>query len=1157
MRIIALPIFFTLLLSSIGYSQSSMESFGRNRIQHKSFDWKFISTYNFDVYYYDGGKELAEFTAAYAESEFERVSNLVGFTPYSKIKLIVYLSPYDQHQSNIGIEESGTFVGGHTNFVKSRAEIAFEGNREEFKKAISKGMADVLISIMMYGGSLKDIVQSSYLLTLPRWFLEGAAEYIAEGWSMEMDNFIRDYFLRKNIKNPSAMEGKEAIIIGQSIWNYIARKYGDDNIANILNLTRIIRDEEESIESTFGISYRRFLRDWENYYRSMIEETNGPYVRPKKSLRVAKGFRKGVDINSVSISPRGEYLAYTKNNNGKYKVRIKRLNKFIPVKDKPSPDNVETEEQVNENYSDTTYSDGDPFRSDSTVVANDSISSSNVIADPEDSIQFADDSIAYSTENTAENQESNQDESDEENAKIGTSQKKEEDGKKELELSKEPEMILVPTKNHKTRTLDRGGSKALGGQHAADNIPLVNWRSPNILSYVVLKKGKPTMKLKNIKNGKKAKIDFSQFDEILSYDFSSNGKNIIISASRKGQSDIFIYSIGSERTMQITNDKYDDLYPHFLKGTSSIVFSSNRVADSLELAKSKSIKAKNNLNIFKYYKKGGKKFFEQLTKEGNNIMAIPYDHSNIFFLSDRKGINNLYRHNIDSNETYQVTNFLKNINAFSLNKDFNSFAYSMVEKGKENVYFAENFDFFESVDRNETPRKKILSAYSNKHDDKILINKETRQIEKEEDLDINEFRFESDIKKQKRKETLQKKEATVENKRNDIKYKGPYTYKGMFSVDKVISTLMIDPLRSLGLLLEGGMSDMFGNHKINSGIFLFSDFKSSSLFGEYLYLKHLIDIRARFDRESYHFETQTAFQRYTLNRVAITGALPLSNSLRVGLTPFAVHTRFTDIATGFTPDTTQLYGGLRAELVYDNTHISGLNMIEGTRMKLAFEKYANVQSNLRNFSKLTFDLRHYQKIHKEIILATRFSHGQFIGNAKKSFMLGGMDNWLFNSINMGYKNNPLRIEPGLNNSDILFNEFVTTLRGFDYNTLFGPKYLLFNAELRVPLIRYLYNGTISSNFFRNLQFVGFTDIGTAWSGKNPFNNNNSINTTFIDGGDKFSATVTNFRNPFLIGYGMGARSMFLGYYTKLDVAWGLLDYKVLPTRFYLTFGFDF
>jgi hypothetical protein len=81
-------------------------------------------------------------------------------------------------------------------------------------------------------------------------------------------------------------------------------------------------------------------------------------------------------------------------------------------------------------------------------------------------------------------------------------------------------------------------------------------------------------------------------------------------------------------------------------------------------------------------------------------------------------------------------------------------------------------------------------------------------------------------------------------------------------------------------------------------------------------------------------------------------------------------------------------------------------------------------------------------------------------------------------------------------------------------------------------------------------------MGSAWTGGNPFTTDNSINTrTFKDG--PFNVTVVNYDSPFLIGYGFGARTIFLGYYLKLDVAQGLRNNTTTPLNYYLTLGYDF
>ncbi|MEM1138227.1 MAG: BamA/TamA family outer membrane protein, partial [Bacteroidota bacterium] len=148
------------------------------------------------------------------------------------------------------------------------------------------------------------------------------------------------------------------------------------------------------------------------------------------------------------------------------------------------------------------------------------------------------------------------------------------------------------------------------------------------------------------------------------------------------------------------------------------------------------------------------------------------------------------------------------------------------------------------------------------------------------------------------------------------------------------------------------------------------------------------------------------------------------------------------------------------------------------------------------------------------------------------------------------------------NIDRLFIDFATNMRGFKYNQLSGNNFILLNAELRIPVLKYFYKGTITSNFFRNLQLVGFTDVGSAWTGISPFNRENALNTEIIPerarpGDLGFVARVKNFKNPFLVGYGAGIRTMLLGFYTKFDVAWGIEDETRQDPMYYLTLGHDF
>ena len=50
------------------------QSFGQNKVQYGNFDWKFIKSAHFNIYYYTEDVDLAEFTAEVAENAYEQIS---------------------------------------------------------------------------------------------------------------------------------------------------------------------------------------------------------------------------------------------------------------------------------------------------------------------------------------------------------------------------------------------------------------------------------------------------------------------------------------------------------------------------------------------------------------------------------------------------------------------------------------------------------------------------------------------------------------------------------------------------------------------------------------------------------------------------------------------------------------------------------------------------------------------------------------------------------------------------------------------------------------------------------------------------------------------------------------------------------------------------
>jgi hypothetical protein len=133
----------------------------------------------------------------------------------------------------------------------------------------------------------------------------------------------------------------------------------------------------------------------------------------------------------------------------------------------------------------------------------------------------------------------------------------------------------------------------------------------------------------------------------------------------------------------------------------------------------------------------------------------------------------------------------------------------------------------------------------------------------------------------------------------------------------------------------------------------------------------------------------------------------------------------------------------------------------------------------------------------------------------------------------------------------------TNLRGFDQNIRNGNTFALINSELRVPIFKYLLNRPIRSDFIRNFQIVAFGDVGTAWTGVNPYDSTNALNHRVLQYGNFLSITLYSQHDPMVGGFGFGMRSRILGYFLRADWAWGVQDGEIMDYKFYLSLSLDF
>lgn len=1116
-------IVFTLgiiLGSQVLHAQFDKERFGKNRIQHKEMDWYLYSSNNFEVYYYGGGMANAKMAIDYLEGEFDRLTQLIGYVAYTKPKVFIYNSPEELLQSNLNLNKDEYTIDGQTFFSRLLAEVAFPGNWEAFKKDLIYGTSKVIIEEMLYGSTIADAFQSNLINSFPEWYIEGAAMYLAHGWSREMDDYVRHYFREDKKAKLHRLQEKEAVLVGQSVWNFIVEKYGRRYISSVLNLSRINRNEENSIANTIGINYNSFKDQWRQFYVASNQQvlTNFKDISTTNEIAYTSPSVIG-GINDIKFSPDAKNLAYVINNGGKYKVQVR---------------------EISTGRERTIYSGG-------SVSIDQPVNLTNPVIAWKDTLNLA---IATFKRGTTTLRS---------RAIDGSSQDKIflRNITQILSLdfnSTGRNMVLSAISNGKTDLFSlnaRGQGRRITNDFFDYLTPI--FLNDSTIVYASNFTALPDSVLTKAPDVKILPDYFNIFridlgDTLVTTKLTNvnnqntrprvmNGNNILHLSDQSGITNLMRLSISNGISSQVSA---------FNKSLESFDYSSrlNRIAYSYRVGNQSKLVVEAFSNTDQFTTSTPRIQLSQAKSLNERIAARRAEQPETPKTEPLRGLNDRSREVLEKDTIFNQPIEDLRLGSFSRGNVVSASLDTLPKSG------------------NQTGR----------------INTDRLKFQRKGGLDTENYTFDTipDLSLD------QKRQSMVSASRNNIldnfrkqgmqkQVVGPRNMTPQFITSSLKTFFVVDPLRGFGISLNGKMSDLLDNHSFQGGLMTTLDFKSGAdVYFEYEYLKHRIDFRGRFDRKTIQVsESDLFFQKYALTKTEITVSYPLSVHSRFSLAPFIAKSQYFNlnqdsILRGTQPDQNNFnvnYAGGKAEFVIDKTQQLGLYMQQGLKVKLGAVHYQGLNNAERSFSNVYLDFRNYQKIHKNITFATRLYAGSFFGKNPQSYLLGGMNNWLFNQFYRPPTNrpeqSPVRNEGGFENSNILFAEFVD-LRGYDYDEIRGRNMVTFTAELRFPLFSYLSRGNITSNFIKNFQMVAFYDAGSSWDDAAPWERVNDQNTEVINTvGSPFVITLNNFNNPWLQSYGAGLRTVLLNYYVKFDLARPVRNYKNEDLKFYVTLGYNF
>ncbi len=1154
--------------------------FGKNRVQHHEFDWMEYESPNFIAYWYAGGRTLGQAAIQIAEMDFEEIQNLMEHRINKKIQLIIYNDLTDLKQSNIGSEETFVNTGGQTKIVGNKVFVYFDGNHTNFRKQVREGIARVYMNTMMFGSNLQEIVQNAVLLNLPEWFTEGLVAYIGEEWNTDLDDQLRDAFLNERYEDFEDFVDANPRLAGQSMWYFISQNYGKATVSNLLYLTRINRSVENGFLYVLGTTYYRTTETWYSFYEKKYknEKLNGQL--PSKNKIEIKNKRK-LPLSQFKISPDGKRFAYVSNEIGKFKVYVQDLetgkrklilkgghrNPFqatdynYPLLEW-NPNNQELaiiyEKRDVIQFLLYNTETGEPFEDVlapqyQRIFSMDYLNAKDLIFSA--MVNGYSDIFKYRTTNRQTSRITNDfwDDLDATVVKI--------DGKNGILFSSNRQdsvltkmrldtILPIQTFDIYYHSLEPDNDELV----RVTNTPTANERNPMLLDSTYFAYLSDDSGIYNRYTGYLK--DYIAYYE--KYIYLKDGEEIILHQDSTLNIDKKL--IDSTITKPVIK-KYALTFPNTSYNRNIIEFNTSPLSQKIG-------EAVYNNGIYEYYfddiDRNQKKFplntsyMQQIVKTYITEQRIQEEQAQIKAVEKELKEQNKIEFVTEFPEDKIAARELEDTTQLNMNYDFfqSDFKEDLLKKKKVEKKIVEK-----EIITDEGEKETVVES---------LIVKTSPSLNAIEEIEgIHKFR-QSRVTPSRLKFRTNHITTQLDN---GLLFGGLDSYAGNRFTNSGINNRLTTP--PPGIFLKGSVEDLFEDYELEGGVRVPTTFNGAEYFVVFKDKKNRLDKYYSFYHRSQsntldvppNGALPTQYTPYRTRSATDLGTfearypLDIFTSIRgiVTLRNDKFHYYAIDDFSLNSPLENEQRVGLKLEYVFDNTLDVSLNIKNGSRYKFYTEIIKGFDLQLKDELKLEFnkgfmtlvglDARHYERLGKHSIIAGRIAAATSFGSEKILYYLGGVNNSLFPSFNTTI--------PIPNSDEFAYQTLATNIRGFKQNIRNGNSFALANVELRVPVFKYLYRRSIRSGFIRNFQVIGFFDVGTAWQGTSPFDDDNPLNTVFVESADAISVQVNYFRDPIVAGYGVGLRTTIFGYFLKVDYARGIETKVIQKPRWHFSMGTDF